>query len=217
MRAKTVRITKLALFSFCLVLLFQPATIAVVYSGSHFEPMTEESKQWTLLFMNHRVGPNHIYGNFSYGYTFSEPPDYLEFWINNYNTSYSYADRWWVLTCNVTSAPYEWNFSTMDFEAGIHEIRVVAWDDTGGVGGGRTFFFEHQDKSGEQLLYTGASVAVTAACIVSLLGISFASYKFYKWYSSRFRRHNDSRFEKDGLGSSTNPLISKAVGFDKNC
>ena len=146
--------------------------------------------------MNHQVGPNHIYGNFSYGFTFSEPPDYLEFWINNYNTSYSYADRWWVLTCNVTSAPYEWNFSTMDFEAGIHEIHVIAWDDTGGSGGGRTFIFEHQDKSSEQILYTSASTIMLTAIVVTIFGNSYAVYNLRKWYVTRPGRLSTSRYEE---------------------
>ena len=189
------------LLAICMALFVQPTAMAQV-SGGYFEPTTDESARWNLYFLSQQIGPTHIYGNFSHGFTFDEPRSeslYVEFRINNYNTSYPNADKWWILVHNASSEPFEWNFSTLDFEAGIHEIDVTAWNlydyDSGGVGlGGGTFFFEHEDRSGEQVLYTGASITVVVASLAGLVGAGFGCYKLFKWYMSRPRTSRFGRY-----------------------
>ena len=154
------------LLCFCLVMFFQPTAMAQV-SGGYFEPITEESARWNLYLFNQQVGSTHIYGNFTYGVTFDEDPLYVLFTIHNDDGS--------TTQHNATSEPFEFSFSTLDYSVGEHKLDRLAKETLGGslVGGGITLFFEHQDKSFDQILYNGVSITIIAASIVAIFGIPF--------------------------------------------
>ena len=150
------------------------------------------------MFLDEQVGYNHIYGNFSRGLTFVVPPAYVQFRISDIIVIDDVEHTIWYILANVTSEPYECNFSTLDYSIGPHKIdcMVCGGPGEGLVGGGTTFFFEHQDRSGEQVLYTGASITVAASIIASIFGLGFAFYKRVKWEwdlpeppTSRFEKH----------------------------
>jgi len=166
MRGISTRQSRMILLGFCLVMFFQPTAMAQV-SGGYFEPITDESAQWNLYSFNQQVGPTHIYGNFTYGVTFDEAPLYVLFTIHNDDGS--------VTQHNATSEPFEFSFSTLDYSVGEHDLDHLAKKTLGGalVGGGMPLFFEHQDKSFEQILYNGVSITIVAVSIVVIVGIPF--------------------------------------------
>ena len=165
MRGVSIRRARMMLLCFCLVMFFQPTAIAEDYL--YFEPLTEESTRWNLYLFNQQVGPTHIYGNFTYGVTFDEAPLYVLFFVNNDDNS--------TTLHNATSEPFEFNFNTLDYSVGEHELTRLEKQTVGGalVGGGMTLFFEHEDKSFDQILYNGVSIAIIAASIVAIFGIPF--------------------------------------------
>ena len=195
---RAVRITRVVLLAFCLILFFQPTITAVEVTGYFFEPITEDSVRWTPIYMNQRVGPDHLYGNFSMGLTFDEPPEYVLFyiWQTRVVGDSEYSVMYWLE--NATSAPYECNFSTLDWSVGEHDVGYMKSDSHGSGldGGGRTYFFEHQDKSGEQILYASASLTVITASLISLFGVGFACYRLAKWHYSKPGKRTTSRFER---------------------
>ncbi|TFG28218.1 hypothetical protein EU527_17610 [Candidatus Thorarchaeota archaeon] len=194
MRANVVRTVRFALLASCLILFFQPVVTAQIVSTS-FEPLTDDSKQWTFQFLNQRIGYDHIYGNFSLRVTFSEPVEYVIFNIFETEIIDDVEYTATYIIANVTSEPYECNFSTLDYSIGVHWVnQLVCYVPNSGVrGGGNRYFFEHQDKSGDQILYTRASAAVLAAIVATIFGADFAVYNLGKWYLSRPR---PSRFER---------------------
>ena len=209
MRGISIRTTRVVLLAICLFLFIQPVATYQV-SGRYLEPITNESKRWSLMFLNQRVGYDHLYGNFSYGRTYSEPPAYVVFFINETKVINEVEREFWYVINNATSEPYECNFSTFDYSIGIHEIMALSCDGPGeGLsGGGNYYFFEHQDRSSEQVLYTGASITIATAYIASLFGIGFASYRLFKWYSKRPRRPTDSRSVSKSFWQYIIPLAS---------
>jgi hypothetical protein len=199
MRGISKRTAGLVLLATYLALLFLPSAMAQV-SSEYFEPLTDESKQWTLWFLNQQFYPDHIYGNFSYGQTYVEPPMYVLIYITDTIVIDDIEYEHWNILQNTTSAPYECNFSTLDYSIGLHRIGILTcYEPRGGLdGGGRTYFFEHQDRSGEQVVYTGASIAVVGANIASIFGVVFACYKVYK-ISKQYSKARTSRFERDAV------------------
>jgi len=198
MRGKAARTGRIVLLTLCLILLFQPSATAIRVTGSFFEPITEDSVQWTLKYMNQRVGPDHLYGNFSMGLTFDEPPEYVLFyiWQTRVVNDSEYQVMYWLE--NATSAPYECNFSTLDWSVGEHDVGFLKSDspNSGLDGGGRTYFFEHQDKSGDLVLYASASMTMLTAIAASIFGLVFACYNIGKWYYLRPGKRTTSRFER---------------------
>jgi hypothetical protein len=162
-------------------------------SDSYFEPATEDSVRWTLRFMGQRVGPDHIYGNFTRGVTFDETPEYVEFWITDIEIIEGEEYKVHYLQMNCSAAPYEFSFSTLDWSVGEHDVEVmVSYPGLPGTsGGGRTYVFEHQDRSGDQLWYTGATIGIYTLAISGAVGIIFGSFKLYK----RRSKTRSSRFE----------------------
>lgn len=181
MRGLSSETTRFVLLSLCLTLLLQPTAVADI-TGQYLEPITEESAQWTLMFMGQRVGPDHLYGNFTISVTFDTPPARVMFWISEEKMTDEGSYVVSYVLMNKTSAPYECNFSTLDYSVGEHEItRMVADTNTSGfTGGGNTYFFEYQDRSSEQILYTGATIGIYALSIAGIFVIGFVFYKFYK-------------------------------------
>jgi len=145
------------------------------------------------MFMGQRVGPDHIYGNFTRGVTFNETPEYVEFWITDIEIIDDEEHTVQYLQMNCTAAPYEFSFSTLDWSEGEHDVVVmVAYPGLPGTsGGGRTYVFEHQDRSGEQVWYTGATIGIYILSIAVVFGIGFGFYKLYK----RRPKTRLSRFE----------------------
>lgn len=188
--SKTIRFL---LLTTCLILFLQPTSMAIEITGSYFEPITEDSVQWTLMFMGQPVGPDHIYGNFTLKLTFNEPPAQVRFWISTVIPENESHPTGWYEVLNTTSAPYECNISTLDYEIGKHLIRrmVRETNTSAFVGGDRTYFFEHQDKSIEQFLYTGATIVVYTVSMIGVVTLGYMSYKLIKKRS----KTRISRFE----------------------
>jgi hypothetical protein len=197
MREVSSGTTRLVLLVICMVLFSQSAA-AFEVSGGYLEPRTDGSKRWAFLFLNQHVGYDHIYGNFSYGLTFVDPPAYVEFWISEFTVTDNVEDRVWDVIGNATSEPFECNISTLDYSVGPHwiEAQISAGPGTGRVGGGNIYFFEHQDNSGEQVLYTAASLSVITAIMVGIISIGFACYRLFSWRTSGLRT---SRFENNAV------------------
>lgn len=193
MRESVTRPTKFILLAIFLTLFLRPTVVADI-TGSFLDPITEESVQWTLMYMGQHVGPDHLYGNFMIGVTFDAPPSLVIFWISNEEMIDEVSHEVWYILMNKTSAPYECNFSTLDYSVGEHEItRYVKETNTSPyVGGGTTYFFEHQDRSGDQYLYTGATIGISALSIAGIFAIGFSFYKLYE----RSSKTRQSRFER---------------------
>lgn len=192
MRGSITRPTKFILLAIFLTLFLRPTVVADI-TGLYLEPITEESVQWTLMYMGQRVGPDHLYGNFTIGMTFDTPPALVIFWISNEEMIDEVSHKVWYILMNTTTAPYECNISTLDYSVGEHQIdRMVRETNTSPyVGGGNTYYFEHQDKSSEQYLYTGATVGISALSIAGVFAIGFVFYKLVK----RGSKTRQSRFE----------------------
>lgn len=180
---------RLALLVFFITIFLLPSTRAAFPEYELvFEPISDDSSVWTLNLLNQQVGPTHIYGNFSFRLVNPVNVSYVEFRVGEISDNES--TWYWELPLmfNDTSEPFEWNFSTLDFSVGVHSIGVTAFNTEGnGVkyhGATATLFFEHQDRSGDQLLYTGVSIAIVAATIAA---VGIVSYVIYRRYSSRIR------------------------------
>jgi hypothetical protein len=93
---------------------------------------------------------------------------------------------------NDSSEPFEYTFNTLDFPVGVHSIgRTAFYDDDGilvEVGGSFPVYFEHQDRSLEQTLYAGISIALVS------ISIAVVAYIIYRILRERSRRAPDSRF-----------------------
>ena len=179
--------TGLVLFVFSLTLFFLPTTRAAFPEyGLAFEPVTGDSTVWSLSLLGQQLGPTRIYGNFSLRLVDPIDVNYVEFRVGDINNSETYS--YLPLVFNATSEPFGWNFSTLDFPMGIHTIDITAFNtQDNGVhyhGVTMTLFFDHQDKSNDQVLYNGISIAVAATGISA---VGFASYMLFKRYSSRTR------------------------------
>lgn len=198
MKPNVVRTVRFALLASCLILFFQPVVTAQIVSTS-FKPLTDDSKQWTFQFLNQRIGYDHIFGNFSLGVTFSEPVEYVIFNIVETEIIDDVERTATYIIANLTSEPYECNFSTLDYSIGVHWVnRMVCYEPYSGLrGGGNRYFFEHQDKSGDQILYTNTSTIVLAAIVATIFGAAFAVYNLGKWYLSRPSRSAKGKFERD--------------------
>ncbi len=121
------------------------------------------------------------------------------FWISDVIPENESHPTTWYIILNTTSGPYECNISTLDYAVGKHKINlwVRETNTSAYTGGGSTYYFEHQDRSGEQILYTSATIAVYAISIVGVFVIGYVSYRLLK---RRSRNHN-SRFERDSTVS----------------
>jgi hypothetical protein len=177
----------LALFAFIFALFVLPTTRAAFPTyGLTFEPNNDDSAVWTLSLLSQPLGPTHIYGNFSLRLVDPVDVNYVEFRVGDINNSET--SSYLPLVFNATSEPFGWNFSTLDFPIGVHTIDITAFNtEDNGVhyhGVTMTFFFEYQDKSADQIMYTGASLTIVIAgiCIVG-----FVSYELFKRHSSRTR------------------------------
>jgi hypothetical protein len=178
---------RLALLAFFFALFLLPTTRAAFPEYELvFEPTSDDASVWTLNLLNQQLGPTHIYGNFSFKLVNPVNVSYVEYRVGEIDDNES---TWYwnlPLMLNDTSEPFEWNFSTLDFSVGVHSIGVTAFNTEGnGVKYHETtatLFFEHQDRSADQILYTGVSltIVITGICIVG-----FVSYALFKRHSSR--------------------------------
>ncbi|MGY5876338.1 MAG: hypothetical protein RTU30_11380, partial [Candidatus Thorarchaeota archaeon] len=159
------------------------------------EATTPLSVQWNSLWLGMEVEPLHIYGSFFLRLTNVVYVDYIEFRVGENNESDPVDFLYWDLMLNDSSAPFEWHFSTLDFPVGLLSISIIAYNTSGYgthyVGGVLSLYFEHQDRSFEQVLISSLSIALVGISVFVAIIVGCVFYR------RRPEESSHSRFERD--------------------
>ena len=122
-------------------------------------PTSTDSAEWEEVAGNYAVGPTHIYGNFSLSLANDEFIDRVVFQVG--------SNTW-----NDSSDPFSWEFDTLDFTVGEHTIIVTVYSSENVTDSQEvTYYFEHEDKSNEQVPYPIVPIGIAVVGLVVLLVI----------------------------------------------
>ncbi|MGY5853183.1 MAG: hypothetical protein RTU92_06420 [Candidatus Thorarchaeota archaeon] len=192
---KSKRTTLLVLVVFSIALSLMP--LAGAQSPEYellFQATTPDSIQWNSLWLGMGVEPIQIYGNFSISLIHPENVSYVEFRVGDNNESDPFDQQHWDLVLNATSQPFSWSFNTLDYPVGLHSIAFTAFNTDGPTverGGVVTLYFEHQDRSLAQTLYSGLSITLVSLVVCVTIIVIFVQLR------KRPKRADTSRFERD--------------------